>query len=261
MSTVSLRAAATALGVAKSTLSQLLRREPSLAAAVVGRGARGSLEIDLDLLRSAWGQLQGPEPSPVLSAKALYEAERRRLLWWQLQGLVGQLEDQASRLANAAELTAALDQEVADAIAIARTWAASTEVAAVAGQPQAQARIELQASIVSRQQEIADRGKVPSAPPPQPPSLAVPDPLPKFWELKAAIEATRAEQAELAHRLAVGELAEASVVSDRYVGIARQLRDGWRQAGEHVALQARRLDTPESVRKAALHALSAAGLS
>ena len=91
MSTVSLRAAATSLGLARSTLSQLLRRERSLAAAVVGRGSRGSLEIDLELLRSAWGQLQGPEPSVALSARASYEAERRRYLWWQLQGLVGQL--------------------------------------------------------------------------------------------------------------------------------------------------------------------------
>ena len=261
MSIVSLRAAATALGVAKSTFSQLLRRERTLAAAVVGTGSRGSLQIDIDLLRSAWAQLQGPDPSPVLSDRARYEAERRRYLWWQLQGLVGEVEEQASRLANAAELTAALDEEVADAIAVARTWAASPEVAAVAGQPQAQARIELQASIVGLQQQIADRGKVPPAPLPQQPPLAVPTPLPGLWELRAAIEATRAEQAELAHRLAVGELAEATVVSDRYVGIARQLRDAWRQAGEHVALQARRLDTPESVRNAALQALSAAGLS
>ena len=261
MSIVSLRAAATALGVAKSTFSQLLRRERTLAAAVVGTGSRGSLQIDIDLLRSAWAQLQGPDPSPVLSDRARYEAERRRYLWWQLQGLVGEVEEQASRLANAAELTAALDQEVADAIAIARTWAASNEVAAVAGKPQSLARIELQASIVGRQQEIADRGKVTPASPPQPASLAVPTPLPGLWELKAAIEATRAEAAELAHRLAVGELAEAAVVTDRYVGKARQLRDGWRQAGEQIALQARRLDTPATVKKAALQALTAAGLS
>jgi len=260
MSTVSLRAAASAIGVAKSTLSQLVRRERTLAAAVVGRGARGSLQIDLDQLRSAWGQLQGHEPSG-LSDRARYEAERRRYLWWQLQGLVGEVEEQASRLANAAELTAALDEEVADAIAIARAWASSSEVAAVAGKPQDLARIELQASIVALQQEIAERGKVPSVPPPQPPSLAVPNPLPGLWELKAAIEATRAEQAELAHRLAVGELCEATVVTDRFVGIAHQLRDGWRQAGEQIALQARRLNTPESVKKAALQALSAAGLS
>ena len=259
--TVSLRAAASAIGVAKSTLSQLLRRERTLAAAVVGRGSRGSLQIDLEQLRSAWAQLQGPEPSVALSARAAYEAERRRYLWWQLQGLVGEVEEQASRLANAAELTAALDQEVADAIAIARTWAASNEVAAVAGKPQSLARIELQASIVGRQQEIADRGKVTPASPPPPPSLAVPDPLPGLWELKASIEAARAEQAELAHRLAVGELAEAAVVTDRYVGKARQLRDGWRQAGEQIALQARRLDTPATVKKAALQALTAAGLS
>ena len=102
--TVSLRAAASAIGVAKSTLSQLLRRERTLAAAVVGRGSRGSLQIDLEQLRSAWAQLQGPEPSVALSARAAYEAERRRYLWWQLQGLVGEVEDQASRLANAAEL-------------------------------------------------------------------------------------------------------------------------------------------------------------
>ncbi|MCP9905554.1 hypothetical protein KBY85_15630, partial [Cyanobium sp. BA5m-10] len=179
--TVSLRAAATSLGLPKSTLAQLLRRERTLAAAVVGRGARGSLQIDLEQLRSAWGQLQGPELSPVLSDRGRFEAERRRYLWWQLQGLVGELELQASRLANAAELTAALAEEVADAIAVAREWASSPEVAAVAGKPQAQARIELQASIVQRQQEIADRGNVYPAPLPLQPPLAVPTPLPGLW--------------------------------------------------------------------------------
>ncbi|MEB3255374.1 MAG: hypothetical protein VKJ05_03185 [Synechococcaceae cyanobacterium] len=256
---VSQRQAAAALGLAPATFRGVLLREPSLAAAIVGTGPRGARLFDLQRLRTAWQRLQGPDDPPGLSPRALYGLNRRRYLWWQLQALEGEVAAMEAGLADAAEVAAALTEARAEVAAAAREWAGSAEVLAVAGLPQAEARVLLQRSIVARLQQLASNGK-PAPPAAAPPPATLPDPVPALWELKAAIEAARARQAELSHRQAVGELEPAEAAMGRFFAEARQKRDAWQQLGERLALQTRRLPTGESVRTVALQSLSAAGL-
>jgi plasmid maintenance system antidote protein VapI len=100
--TVSLRQAAKAIGVAASTLSALLKAEARLQAAVVGRGARGSMKINLDQLQRAWRELQGdPSQGEPQSDRARYRLERIRHLWFQVAGERARLEEAAATLGHA----------------------------------------------------------------------------------------------------------------------------------------------------------------
>ena len=58
--TVSLRAAAKALGMPPTSLSRWLEQEPTLAAAVVNQpGPRHAMEINLACLQEAWAAIEG----------------------------------------------------------------------------------------------------------------------------------------------------------------------------------------------------------
>lgn len=257
---VSQRQAAAALGLPPATFRGVVQREPSLSACIVGTGPRGARLFDLQRLRAAWQRLQGPDDPPGLSPRAQYSLNRRRLLWWQLQALGAEVAQQEAALADAAELAAALAEARAEVADAARAWATSAEVLAVAGLPQQEARITLQATITAQLLQLASRGT--PAPPPAPAApVALPDPLPQLWELKSSIEAARARQAELSHRQAIGELEPAEAAKARFFAEARQKRDAWVQLGERLALQTRGLLTAESLKAAALQSLLAAGLA
>jgi hypothetical protein len=257
---VSQRAAAAALGLPPATFRGLVQREPTLASCAVGTGPRGAVLYDLRRLQAAWAALQGPGDPPGLSPRAQYGLNRRRYLWWQLQALEAEVAQQEAELADAAELAAGLAELRAEVTDAARAWAGSAEVLAVAGQPEHEARITLQATITAQLQQLASRGT--PAPPTAPAApVALPDPLPQLWELKAAMEAARARQAELAHRQTVRELVPAEAAKARFFADARQKRDAWVQLGDRLALQTRGLRTAEAVKAAALQSLLAAGLA
>lgn len=256
---VSLRQAAAALAVPKSTLSQLIRRETTLAAAVVGHGPRGSLQIDLAQLSSAWARLQAPGDEDGRSDRARYDLERRRRLWWECCALEQQVADLENALIDAEEAAEALAAAEAEVREAAAAWAAAV-APEVAGLDQATARVHLQASIVAQLQQLAAPADTPSPARPPLPTIAVPSPLPGLWQLRAEIERGRGRLAQLQLQQDRGELEPAAVAIDRFSCSARRLRDAWQRVGEQLALQTRRLATGESVRTAALQALSAAGL-
>lgn len=257
---VSQRAAAAALGLPPATFRGLVQREPSLASCAVGSGPRGAVLYDLRRLQVAWAALQGPGDPPGLSPRAQYSLHRRRYLWWTLAALEAEVAAQEAGLADAAELAAAMAEVRAEVAAAVRAWAGSPEVMAAAGLPQHEARFTLQASIREQLLRLAHRGK-PTPPPASADPVALPDPLPQLWELKAAIEDARARQAELKHRQTVGELELAEVAKARFFAEARQKRDAWVQLGEQLALQTRGLRTPEALKASALQQLSAVGLA
>lgn len=256
---VSLRAAATELGVGRSTLSALLKREPSLAAAITGPGPRGSLLLDLPRLRAAWGALQGPEAEG-LSDRARYNLARVRRLWWELQALevaVGELE---AGLVDAAEAEAAGAEARAILAAAAVAWVYRI-APDLAGLSAADAGLLLDRSINAELLTLAARADAPRPPAEPLASIAFPSPPPSLWAVKAAIEETRGRQALLQLQLQRGELAEARAVRDRFLSVGRQKRDAWGQTGRQLAIRAPHLRSAEAVRTVALQQLSAVGLA
>lgn len=256
---VSLRAAATELGVGRSTLSALLKREPSLAAAITGPGPRGSLLLDLPRLRAAWGALQGPEAEG-LSDRARFTLARLRRLWFELQALevaVGELE---ASLVDADEIEAAGAEARATLAAAAVSWA-DRIAPEVAGLSAADAGLLLDRSINAELLALAARADAPQPPPEPLPSIAFPSPPPTLWAVKAAIEEARGRQALLQLQLQRGELAEARACRDHFLVEGRQKRDAWGHVARQLAIRAPQLRTAESVRTTALQQLSAIGLA
>lgn len=257
---VSLRAAAAALGVPKSTLSQLIRRETTLAAAVVGSGARGAMQIDLERLRRAWAALQPHGDEEGLSDRARYDRARRTRLWWDCCALEQQLADREASLADAAEHAAALAAEQARVKAAAAAWAEAIGPD-LAGLPPASARMVTQDTIVRELQRLCDPGEL-QRPTQHPlPGIALPDPVPGLWDLRARLEVLKGELTQLQLRQDRGELLPGTAVLDQFSAAGLQMRDAWQRCGEQLALQCTRLATPESVKTAALQLLSANGLT
>ena len=91
--TVSLRAAAKALGMPPTSLTRWLESEPTLAKAVLQQpGPRHAMVIDLALLQSAWAALQGGTTSiEQLSERERLRRERQQRLYWQGQELKQQV--------------------------------------------------------------------------------------------------------------------------------------------------------------------------
>jgi len=91
--TVSLRAAAKALGMPPTRLARLLESEPTWAAAVIQQpGLRRAMAIQLELLQAAWAGLQGGStPEEQLSDRERLRRERQQRLYWQGQELKQQV--------------------------------------------------------------------------------------------------------------------------------------------------------------------------
>lgn len=258
---VSLRTAAKALGISPSTLSPLLRTEPTLQAAVVGRGARKSLRIDLDQLTAAWADLQGePDPKPE-NDRQRYRQERIRNLWFQVAGERASLAEKEAGVTCSADLEArqlVVEQLVRDG---ALQWL--EEAAAVApGLTAAEAQIKLQQLAHRALSRLVEehRGQVTEEAPALV-SLAFPaeDP-PTLWALRGDLEAVRAEARRVALLVQRGELVDAAEAQRRLFERGRQLRDAWFRVAQNLALRARLLGDAEAFKAAAIQQLTEAGL-
>lgn len=126
-STVSLRAAAKALGIPPTSLTRWLESEPTLAKAVLQQpGPRQAMVIDLALLQSAWAALQGGTTAiEQLSERERLRRERQQRLYWQGQELQQQvlaLEQQHVAAAEVEEARAMLQGRILSAV---EAWVAS----------------------------------------------------------------------------------------------------------------------------------------
>jgi hypothetical protein len=255
---VSLRQAAKAIGVSASTLSALLKAEASLQAAVVGRGSRNSLQINLDRLQRSWRELQGEQPQ---SDRARYRLERVRNLWWQIAGERARLEEAAATLVDAKALEAMHREGLAAVAVAAQQWI--EDAAAIApGLPTGEAQIALQQLARDALTRLADAhtGHAAEAPP-EAASIAFPaDNPPSLWSLRGDLEAVRAEHRELSLRVQRGELEELAAAVDRLFTEGRRLRDRWQRAAESLGLRARLLRDRETFKAAAVTELTRAGL-
>ena len=115
--TVSLRAAAKALGMPPTSLARWLEQEPTLAAAVVHQpGPRQAMAINLECLQHAWAALQGGNtPMEELSDRERLRRERQQRLYWQGQELKQQvlaLEQQHVLAAEVDEARTALVEHI-----------------------------------------------------------------------------------------------------------------------------------------------------
>jgi hypothetical protein len=261
--TVSLRQAAKAIGVSASTLSPLVRQEPTLQEAVVGRGSRNSLRINLAQLQRAWRELQG-DPSQEgqpQSDRARYRLERIRNLWFQVAAERARLEEAAAALVDAKELEAMHREELAAVAAAAKRWI--EDAAAIApGLPTGAAQIALQELTHAALTRLADAhtGAAAEAPP-EPAGIAFPaEAPPSLWSLRGDLEAVRAEQRELSLRTQLGELEPVAAAVDRLFTEGRLLRDGWQRAAESLGLRSRLLRDRETFKAAAITELTRAGL-
>ena len=258
---VSLRQAAKAIGVAASTLSALMKVEPTLQAAVVGRGGRNSLKIDLDQLTAAWTELQGdPGPEPE-NDRQRYRLERCRNLWFQVAGERARLAETEAGLTCAADLEVrqlAVMTTVQDA---ALRWV--EEAAAIApGMPTAEAQVCLQELAHATLMQLVEehQGQATEAAP-APLSLTFPaeDP-PTLWSLRGDLEAVRASTRRVALLVQGGELVDAAEAQRRLFERGRQLRDAWLRATQNLGLRARLLGNAEAFKAAAIQELARAGL-
>jgi hypothetical protein len=261
--TVSLRQAAKAIGVSASTLSPLLRQEPTLQAAVVGRGSRNSLRINLDQLQRAWRGLQGDpdQGEQPQSDRQRYRLERVRNLWWQVQGERARLDEAAAALVDAAELEAAHREELASVAAAAQQWIEDAAELAP-GLPTAEAQIRLQELTHAALNRLADAfARTAVAAAPEPASITFPaDNPPSLWRLRGDLEAVRAEHRQLSLMVQRGELEPVVAAKSRFFDEARRMRDGWQRAAESLGLRSRLLQDREAFKDAAILELSRAGL-
>lgn len=257
--TVSLRAAAEAIGIARSTLSRLLAAEPSLAACVAGR-SRGSLAIDLPKLRAAWQQLAGTGTDNQISDRERLEAARRRRAWFDLQGWLAELDQLEGSLIDAAEHRAVHDRALAALRAAAAGWVETVAEGLPAVAPE-DAPTWVERTVHDALMAVIGAYQREPEPPPPPRSIAFPADPPTLLAIKAETEGTRARIAELRLQLQRGEVLNTCRVSDEISSQALQFRDGWRRVGQQLALRRRSLTTSESVRTAALQELSRVGLA
>jgi hypothetical protein len=258
---VSLRQAAKSVGVAPSTLSALLKVEPTLQAALVGRGARGSMKIALDQLTAAWDALQrepGQEPQ---NDRQRYRLERCRNLWFQVAGERARLAETEAALVSAADLEVRWPAVLAALRDAALAWV-ETAAAVAPGLPAAEAQIELQELTHSALLRlVAEHSSDATEATPAPVSLVFPahDP-PSLWSLRGDLEAVRAEARRVALLVQRGELVEVAAAKARVFDEARRLRDGWLRAGESLGLRAPALKDADDFKAAAIQELSRAGL-
>ena len=260
--TVSLRQAAKTIGVAASTLSGLLRVEPTLQGAVVGRGARNSLRINLEAFQIAWGNLQGDSDQEPENDRARYRLERCRNLWWQVQGERARLAETEAALVPSADLEASRPVVMAAIRNAALAWA--DEAAAIApGLPKVEAQIQLQQLTNAALTQLADQHNTDACEGPPEPAASISFPAhdpPSLWSLRGDLEAVRAEARRVALLVQRGELVEVAAAKARVFDEARRLRDGWLRAGESLGLRACALKDAEDFKAAAIQELSRAGL-
>jgi len=122
--TVSLRAAAKALGIPPTSLTRWLESEPTLAHAVLQQqGPRKAMVIDLECLQTAWTSLHAhTTPQDQISDRERLRRERQQRLYWQGQELkqrVVALEEQHVLADEVAQTRTVLNQQIRTAI---ETW-------------------------------------------------------------------------------------------------------------------------------------------
>jgi transcriptional regulator with XRE-family HTH domain len=258
---VSLRQAAKTIGMSPSTLSPLLRSEPTLQAAVVGRGARNSLKIDLEVLTAAWAALQGEPDQTPQNDRQRYRLERVRHLWWQVQGERARLAETEAGLVAAGDLEARqqmVEQLVRDG---ALEWL--EEAAAIApGLSASEAQVRLQelahAGLVRLVEEHTSKATESAL---APVSLTFPaDDAPTLWGLRGDLEAVRAETRRVGLLVSRGALVDGAEAQRRLFERGRQLRDGWFRVAQNLGLRARLLSDADAFRAAAIQELTGAGL-
>ena len=258
---VSLRQAAKALGVSPSTLSPLLRSEPMLQAAVVGRGARGSMKINLEVLAAAWAALQGDEDKVPQNDRQRYRLERVRNLWWQVQGEQARLAETEAGLVAASDLEAR--QQMVEQLVREGALQWLEEAAAIApGLTASEAQIQLQQlahdtllRLVEEHQDQAAEAAPTLA------SLVFPaDDPPTLWSLRGDLEAVRAETRRVGLLVSGGELVGAAEAQRSLFERGRQLRDAWFRVAQNLGLRARLLGDAEAFKAAAVEQLTGAGL-
>lgn len=258
---VSMRQAARAVGVAASTLSVLLKVEPTLQAAVMGRGARGSLKIDLDRLTAAWGALQGDPDQEPQNDRGRYRLERVRNLWWQVQGERARLAETEAALVRVADLEARRLVVMGAVRAAALAWVEAA--AAIApGLTTGDAQIRLQelahAALVRLVEEHTSKATE-SALAPVSLTFQADDP-PTLWSLRADLESVRAQTRRVALLVQRGELVDAAEAQRSLFERGRQLRDAWFRTAQALALRARLLPDADTFKAAAIQELTRAGL-
>ncbi|MEB3260106.1 MAG: hypothetical protein VKP63_05705 [Cyanobacteriota bacterium] len=259
---VSLRTAAKAIGVAPSTLSPLLRSEPMLQAAVVGRGARRgrAMLIDLEVLQKAWARLQaeaGPEPG---SDRAQYRAERIRRLWFEVKAEEAKLLQTEALLVDRAGLDARRPALLRAISAAALAWVEEAAVQ-VPGMAPPDARLRLQELAHAAITAVVERSSMPSPEAPEePPSIAFPAAPPTLWSLRSELERLRGDQRRLDLLVQRQELVEVEAARAQLFAEGRRLRDAWFAVADRLGIVSRRLNTAEAFRAAAIQELSAAGV-
>jgi hypothetical protein len=256
---VSLRQAAKAIGVSPSTLSPLLRSEPTLQAAVGGRGARGSMKINLDQLAAAWAALQG-DPGPE-NDRQRYRLERCRNLWFQVAGERARLAETEAALVSAADLEARWPAVMAAVRDAALAWV-ETAASVAPGLPAAEAQIQLrQLTHAALLRLVAEHSSDATEATPAPVNLVFPaeDP-PSLWSLRGDLEAVRAEARRVALLVQRGELVDAGEAQRNLAARALELRDGWLRVAQALGLRTRLLGDAETFRAAAIQELAGTGL-
>lgn len=256
----SIREAARRLGCSRATLQRLLSSEASLARAVVGRGPRGSTLVSMALLEPAWRKLAGTGTDDGLSDRQRLDAAHRRRVWFDLQGWLAELEQLESGLVDAADYLAAHGQCISAIRAAAAAWAerVSAELPEV---PVADAETWIERSVHDALIALIEANHREPPEQPAPRSITFPTEPPSLVGMKAETEATRARIAELQLQLKRGEVLDARRVRDQVLAEGLRFRDGWRRAGQQLAIRRRSLTTPEAVRSAALQELSRVGLA
>jgi hypothetical protein len=256
---VSLRAAATELGVPRTTLTRLVAAEPSLAAAVRGPGPRGATLVDMGILQPAWEALAGSGTEAGPSDRQRLRAAQTRRAWFDLMALQLELDQLEGQATQADRLTTVHDGSLAALRAAAAAWVDHVAEGLLTVEPEV-AHAWIDGTVVDALLAVIAANDAPPDAPPAPREIRFPDDPPTLLALKAGIEHTRAEITRLKLCLQRGELRDVRTATDQFFVEGRQARDAWRRVGAHLAIRCRQLRTPQSVRSVALQELSAAGL-
>lgn len=221
--TVSLRAAAKALGIPPTSLSRLLESEPSLTAAVVEQpGPRQAMAINLELLQEAWADLHcGATPVEQLSDRERLRRERQQRLYWQGQELKQQVLALEQQHVLASEVAEARKKLLAHLEHRLESWI--EEVASlILGLGRQEAFQTLSQSIHALLIELADSPTPDVSPLPEEESL---DPQHSETHCRIWLEHYRARLHQLRARITSKELVSAAEVKSKAWAEARLFRD------------------------------------
>lgn len=221
--TVSLRAAAKALGIPPTSLSRFLQSEPTLTAAVVDQpGPRRSMAINLELLQEAWADLHSSStPVEQLSDRERLRRERQQRLYWQGQELKQQVLALEQQHVLATEVAEARKQLLARLEHRLESWL--EEVASeLVGLGTQEAFKTLSQSIHALLTELAGSPTPDASLVPEEESL---DPQQSETQCRIWIEHYRARLHQLRARITRKELVSSAEVKSKAWAEARLFRD------------------------------------